>query len=237
MPTSPRRVRTYASMYHGTSYRRRVSSTASAAPASPATASPTPTGYPKTGPGTWRYATAHGAILGTAGPVRHFRVAVETGIPIDVDAFADEVEDTLGDGRSWIAGGQFRLQRVPGNASSEFTVYLATKGTSVKLCQAGGVATGGFTSCRTPGHVVINLDRWVNAVPEYVNAGVPLETYRKYVINHETGHQLGHGHELCPGAGRPAPVMEQQTLGLHGCTANPWPYLDGERYAGPPGHY
>jgi hypothetical protein len=80
----------------------------------------------------------------------------------------------------------------------------------------------------------MNMDRWVNGVPNY---GAPLEEYRRYAINHETGHRLGDGHELCPGQGQLAPVMQQQTLGLHGCVANAWPYPNGTRYRGRSGAY
>ena len=68
---------------------------------------------------------------------------------------------------------------------------------------------------------VINLARWATAVPDYQG---DVATYRQYVVNHEVGHALGQGHEPCPGAGQPAPVMQQQTLGLEGCTKNAWPY-------------
>ena len=64
--------------------------------------------------------------------------------------FADEIDRTLGDPRSWIASRQFRLQRVPASAASEFTVYLASAKSSERMCNAGGLKTEGFTSCRLP---------------------------------------------------------------------------------------
>jgi uncharacterized protein DUF3152 len=182
--------------------------------------------------GQFAYVGGFGPVLGRAGPIHRFKVAVEKPSPADAGPdFADEVNRTLGDRRSWIASGRFRLQRVPDSAHAEFTVYLASPKTSERMCSTGGLETGGYTSCRLPRRVIINDARWDGAVRDY---RAPISTYRRYAVNHEVGHQLGHGHEACPGKGRPAPVMMQQTLGLKGCVANAWPYLDGKRYAGPP---
>jgi hypothetical protein len=182
--------------------------------------------------GRFAYVPGFGPVLGVSGPVRRFRVAVEQPAPAAAGAdFADQVNRTLGDRRSWVAARSFRLQRVPASAHAEFTIYLSAPRTSQRMCSTGGLETGGYTSCRLPGKVIINDARWAGAVRGY---RAPVATYRQYAINHEVGHQLGHGHEACPGGGRPAPVMMQQTLGLRGCVANAWPYPGGKRYAGPP---
>lgn len=152
-------------------------------------------------------------------------------MPVTIGDFTAVVNSTLDDPKSWIAGG-IQFQQVGASDSAQFTVWLASPSTAYSVCINGGIdiRVGGvpYTSCRVGNNVVLNSSRYLNAV-----SGYPLDPYRQYMVNHEVGHRLGHGHELCPGAGQPAPVMQQQTLGLHGCTANSWPYLNGVRYAGP----
>ncbi|MGC9671276.1 DUF3152 domain-containing protein [Planosporangium sp. 12N6] len=206
--------------------------TAAAAPdATPPSAASAPPTIVDPGAGTFTGVQSTGPVLGTAGTLRRFRVEVENGINEDPNAFAAAVDKVLGDPRSWIAAGQFRLQRVPKSSPAEFTIYLASPTTSESMCAVGGLHTDKFTSCRLTGQVIINDARWLTAIPDY---GAPLEVYQAYAINHEVGHQLGHGHEACVGPGQSAPVMQQQTYGLKGCVANPWPFVNGKRYAGPP---
>lgn len=184
------------------------------------------------GAGTFQFATTDGPIAGTVGPVLRYRVAVEDGLGVPVDQFATAVEAILADPRSWTADGTVRLQRVSGAQGQDFAIYLASPVRSEAMCREDGLETGQFTNCRlTDGRVVINSARWLTGVPGY---GAPLAEYRAYVVNHEVGHQLGHGHESCPAVGQPAPVMQQQTLGLDGCTPYGWPYRAGVRYTGPP---
>ncbi|MEU8259197.1 DUF3152 domain-containing protein [Micromonospora sp. NPDC048999] len=187
--------------------------------------------YPPQGTGGFRTATTSGKVAGRGGRLLRYRVAVEGGIRnVDVESFARQVETILSDPRGWTGGGEWRLQRVGRDDAANFTVLLTTPVTRGQLCAD---TTDHYTSCRVGDRVVINVARWAHGVPYFPDLG----QYRQYLINHEVGHRLGRGHERCPRAGGPAPVMQQQTLGLHGCTPNAWPRVDGALHTGPSGQY
>jgi hypothetical protein len=99
----------------------------------------------------------------------------------------------------------------------DFRVTLAAPDTTAELCAP--LRTGGRLSCHNGHRAVINQNRWVSGVEQFDD---DMETYRIYVINHEVGNALGHGHVNCPDDGEPAPVMQQQSLSLQGCEPNGW---------------
>lgn len=167
-----------------------------------------PTGKLRVVPGSSR-------ARGPGAPLR-FMVEVEGGLGIDRRAFAARVERVLFDKRGWRAGG-VSLKRVDAGRAA-FRVALASRGLTDRLCAP--LATVGLYSCHQGGRSVLNFWRWKNGADAY---GPHLHRYRIYMINHEVGHALGHGHAVCPGAGRLAPLMVQQTMGVGACRPNPWP--------------
>jgi hypothetical protein len=150
------------------------------------------------------------------GDVVRVKVQVEKGLGVDGPAFARFVLATLNDPRSWGEAGERSFARTDGR--HDLRVVLASPGTSASMCLP--LRTGGRLSCRSGDAAILTFYRWVNAIPGY---GKDLTGYRQYVVNHEVGHFLGHGHVGCPGEGKRAPLMMQQTKGLLGCRPNPWP--------------
>jgi hypothetical protein len=159
------------------------------------------------------------AASGRGAPLR-FAVEVEGGLSIDPQRFAEAVEGILGDPRGWTRSG--RVFRRVGEGPVRFRVALASPETTDELCAP--LETNGWLSCETSGRAVLNALRW--RVPPETYSG-DRDAYRIYLVNHEVGHVLGHGHATCLSPGQPAPVMLQQTLRLEGCEPNPWP-LDSE---------
>ncbi|MFG2683642.1 DUF3152 domain-containing protein [Streptomyces sp. NPDC048392] len=206
------------------------SPSASPSPKTSPSASPSAIAIPATGPGTFVTARADGTTVGTGGRVRRYKVLVEEGVDIRPGAAAAEISDVLADRRGWTQDGTDSF-RLVSTGSYDFVVKIATPGTVDRICGAAGLLTRGEVNCSVGTDVVVNLKRWVLGSPEFDG---PIHEYRALIVNHEVGHRIGHGHETCPGAGRPAPAMMQQIKGLKGCVANAWPYDEDGDYLGGP---
>src|SRR5687767_12591423 len=59
---------------------------------------------PNSGPGTFRYESTSGPVLGGGGPTMQFRLAVESNLDKELGEFGRLVDATLGDPRSWVSG-------------------------------------------------------------------------------------------------------------------------------------
>ncbi len=133
-------------------------------------------------------------------------------------AFASKVRATFVDARGWGLNG--RINFVEASSGCNFTMWLAAAN---DLPGFGPGVCDNYYSCTVSPNVIINFDRWQGATDPWNAAGGSMDDYRSMVINHETGHWLGFGHRMCPGAGQAAPVMQQQSISLQGCKFNPWP--------------
>jgi hypothetical protein len=129
--------------------------------------------------------------------------------------FASEVARVYADDRGWSLGGKISFAQV--DSGCTFTVWLSA---ASQVPSFDTAACSDYYSCTVGRNVIINFDRWQGATDSWT---LGIANYHSMVVNHETGHWLGLGHRYCPGPGQIAPVMQQQSISLQGCVANPWP--------------
>ncbi|AZM91038.1 MULTISPECIES: DUF3152 domain-containing protein [Streptomyces] len=178
-----------------------------------------------TGPGAFDTVPGVAKAPGRGKKVR-YRVDVEQGLGMDAQLFADAVQRTLNDPRSWAHGDAMTFERVPGG-EAEFVITLASPGTTGVWCAKSGLDTTiDNVSCDSASteRVMINAFRWGQGSQTY--GADQMLAYRQMLINHEVGHRLGHGHVSCQTPGALAPIMQQQTKSLDidniHCKPNPW---------------
>jgi len=104
---------------------------------------------------------------------------------------------------------------------SDYIYIFASPDKTDELCAP--IETNSIYSCRNENNIVLNFFRWQEGAVDFKN---DMETYRIYLINHETGHILGWSHVGCPKEGAVAPVMMQQSKGTDGCVPYGWPVYE-----------
>ncbi|MDI3416993.1 DUF3152 domain-containing protein [Streptomyces luteolus] len=156
-----------------------------------------------------------------------YRVDVEKGLGLDGKMFAQAVQKTLNDERSWAHGGARTFERVS-SGETDFVITLASPGTTDVWCAKSGLDTSvDNVSCDSAAteRIMINAYRWAQGAKPYGDA---IHAYRQMLINHEVGHRLGYNHVMCSNDGALAPVMQQQTKFLEHdgikCRPNPWAF-------------
>ncbi|MDX2828574.1 DUF3152 domain-containing protein, partial [Streptomyces ipomoeae] len=156
-----------------------------------------------------------------------YRVDVEEGLGLDAELFAEAVQKTLNDDRSWAHNGGRTFERIS-SGKPDFVITLASPGTTATWCAKSGLdTTVDNVSCDSAAteRVMINAYRWAQGSKTY---GDQIHAYRQMLINHEVGHRLGYSHVTCDKDGELAPVMQQQSkfLSRNGitCKANPWAF-------------
>lgn len=146
-----------------------------------------------------------------------YSVTTRGNITASLAEFKTQANQTLNSSNGWARLG-ISFSEV---ASGGDFILVLSEASQVPSFSPAGCSSD--WSCNVGNYVIINQDRWLYASDAWNSSGGSLRDYRHMVVNHETGHWLGHGHTYCQVAGQPATVMQQQSINLQGCTFNPWP--------------
>lgn len=141
----------------------------------------------------------------------YYTTRIDPKVDYNPKHFKEEIIAYLADPDGWVSQG-YRFR------------YTTTKpSVTIELSHPDTLASNGchdsYLSCAELGghRMYLNADRWTKGASK---SKLELKHYRQYMVTHEMGHIIGHDHKKCPGKGKPAPLMMQQTLGIGQCKPN-----------------
>ena len=136
----------------------------------------------------------------------------------NIDEFRTKVAEIYADERGWSRAG-VTFKEV--ESGGQMHVILATRD---EVKKASPSVCSDELSCRVGQNVLINDARWMGGSDAYNALSVSLDNYRRMVVNHETGHFLGHDHlEQCETNGGLGAVMIRRAQDLGACSPTSWP--------------
>jgi len=150
----------------------------------------------------------------------NYAIKIEPSLGLDPLCIKNLLFLILNNDLGWtnVAEKSFQLTSVD---DSDYVYIFASPTKTDELCAP--IETNSIYSCRNENNIVLNFFRWQEGAVDFNN---DIETYRIYLINHETGHILGWSHVGCPIEGAVAPVMMQQSKGTDGCVPYGWPVYE-----------
>ena len=150
----------------------------------------------------------------------NYAIKIEPSLGIDPICIKNLLFLILNNDLGWsnVAEKSFQLTNFE---DSDYVYIFASPDKTDELCAP--IETNSIYSCRNENNIVFNFFRWQEGAVDFKK---DMETYRIYLINHETGHILGWGHVGCPKEGAVAPVMMQQSKGTDGCVPYGWPVYE-----------
>lgn len=212
VPTTVRPTVTPTATPSGTSARPTPTATPTATPTKPVSAPPRPTATKPADP--FATSTVTQETASGEGTLHSFVVKVEKATGLAVNPVASEIADTLNDPRGWAGDGTVRFALVRDPKKADFVVYVSTPPAADTSCSKAAAV------CVAGAKVVLAAVDWKTPAPVW---GSDVTGFRRYLVNNAVGRFLDRPKASCTKAGRPAPVMADQTTDLKGCTPNPWP--------------
>lgn len=166
-----------------------------------------------------------------------YTVEIQKGYQKDLNKIANTIQKIYDSkrGLTVLYNNKLKFKRVPLDKSANFHIKITSNEDIKRICGFDLLSCADMIT----NIIYLNYDRWWYGSPTFFDGlktkdkKKQMELYRIYLVNHETGHQLGFDHppkSYQVKSNEPCSFMAQQTINLHGGLSNPYPMITDKKY-------